>query len=869
MPEFPFLPLPALEIKDPPPGKPFPPPPGPRHPTRARQAERLGPIFERLAAVVSEDRDSVELRDDPGSLAPERVIVFEVAGSIGDFAAACRKVPGLEYFAERETEFEADDDFWVVDTRKGRKGRRRDDKALGGRLYAAMPDVRALRDLLSLWRRHQKGSEAEHGFKRWFDLDLFEQLRDLRPWGPEDRISDDAREDFLFDLESDPESTVALEVELWYRDNEPRRERARQDLADVVTQAGGSVVHQASIPPIGYEAALVRLPREELKRVVDREPVHLVVCDDIMFVRPQCSTFPHPAGRRALAGPAPGDPLPARGEPPVVALLDGVPVQRHQLLEGRVVIDDPDGLDERSLVSARSHGTAMASLIIHGDRNQGEAPLSRLIHVHPVMYAPENGPDERFHPDRLLIDTIYRAVLRMREGFGGGRPSAPQMFLVNLSVGDTRRPYAGWISPWARLLDYLAHTYGILFVVSAGNIKRLLPISRFDTMTTFEDAEASSREDAVLEGLGGQRSQRTLLSPSEALNVLTVGASHDEAADGSPGGGVTGPQVSPYVNRTLPNISSAMGLGHRKAIKPDILMPGGREHVLASPQGGQLYVRPGNTGSRHGIRAAAPDPAGTLNKEMNTGGTSVAAALATRAAHQVYDALMDPENASVLADADPAYRAVAVRALLVHSARWDESVASRLGSLYGPHGQGKHVERLDNVARLLGYGIPRLMDVLTCTAQRATMVGYGRIESKQMAVCRLPLPPSLAGVTVPRTLTVTLAWFSPVNVRHLAYRMARLDVTGGFAAALGTSREGNQPSSVSIPRGTLFHQRYHGEEAVQFVGDGEVALRITCKEPAGALDETIRYGLAVTIEAGEGIPVYEEVRQALAVRARA
>ena len=252
-------------------------------------------------------------------------------------------------------------------------------------------------------------------------------------------------------------------------------------------------------------------------------------------------------------------------------------------------------------------------------------------------------------------------------------------------------------------------------------------------MTAFEDAEASAREDAVLEGLGGQRSQRTLLSPSEALNVLTVGASHDEAADGSPGGVVTGPHVSPYVNRTLPNISSAMGLGHRKAIKPDILMPGGREHVLASPQGGQLYVRPGNTGSRSGIRAAAPDPAGTLNKEMNTGGTSVAAALATRAAHQLYDALMDSENGSVLADADPAYRAVVVRALLVHAARWDESVASKLGSLYGPHGQGKHVERLDNVARLLGYGIPRVMDVMTCTPHRATMVDGEPITEREQA----------------------------------------------------------------------------------------------------------------------------------------
>ena len=193
-----------------------------------------------------------------------------------------------------------------------------------------MPDLQALRELLSLWERHQGRLEAEDGRKAWFDL--FKLLRVLRPWGPEDRISDAAREDFLIDLESDPESRVSLEVELWYRESELQRERARRNLAGVVAQAGGSVVHRASIPPIGYEAALVRLPREEVLRVIDREPVHLVVSDDIMFVRPQSLGFPQPARRRASTGAAPDGPLPARDEPPIAALLDGVPVQRHRLL---------------------------------------------------------------------------------------------------------------------------------------------------------------------------------------------------------------------------------------------------------------------------------------------------------------------------------------------------------------------------------------------------------------------------------------------------------------------------------------------------------------------------------------------------------
>ena len=865
MSDFPLLPLPPPDVRNPLPGRGFVPS-RPHGPNRQRQSQRLGPVFDRLATTLDGDGDRLVLGDDPGGLAPERVIVFEVAGSIGDFAAACRRVPGLEYLAERDFEFEPDEDFWVVDTRKEREGQRRDDKPVQGRVYAAMPDVRALRQLLSLWRRYRDGADGDYGFKNWFDL--FDHLYDLRPWGPKDRVSDDTLEDFRQELQDDPHGPITVEVELWHRENLGQRNRARRKLARVVDQARGSLVHQASIPPIAYEAALVKLPREEMVRILDRELVHLMVCDDIMFVRPQCSPLPQPSSERLTAGASPAGAVPDPGQPPIAALLDGVPVQRHQLLDGRVVIDDPDALEDRSTVPGRHHGTAMASLILHGDRGQAEAPLSRLLHLHPVMYAPEDGRPERFPPDRLLVDTIYRAVLQMKEGDDDAEPTAPHVFLVNLSLGDTRRPYAGWISPWARLLDHLAHRHGILFVVSAGNIADPLPIPRFRTVSELENATPSSREDAVLDGLGRQRSKRTLLSPSEALNVVTVGAAHEEAADGGIGSNGTGTLLDPYGNASLPNISSAMGLGHCKAIKPEILMPGGREHVRAITGANGCSLLPGRAGRNFGVGAASPDEQGRLDRERNQSGTSVAAALATRAAHRLFDGLMDPENGGVLADADPAYYAVVVRALLVHGASWREATASKLGELYGPHGRGKHVARLDNVARLIGYGVPRMADAMTCTPERATLVGHGRIESGQMAVCRLPLPGSLSSVTVPRTITVTLAWFSPVNARNLAYRMAKLEVKGDFEADFGTPRAKHQPSHSSIPRGTLFHQRYHGDQAVQFVENGELAFSITCKESAGALDAPIRYGLVVTIEAGEGIPVYQEIRDRLVVRPR-
>jgi hypothetical protein len=89
-----------------------------------------------------------------------------------------------------------------------------------------------------------------------------------------------------------------------------------------------------------------------------------------------------------------------------------------------------------------------------------------------------------------------------------------------------------------------------------------------------------------------------------------------------------------------------------------------------------------------------------------------------------------------------------------------------------------------------------------------------------------------------------------------------------FDRAIGVVRERCQPSDKSVPRGSLFHVRYTGQEAVPFIDDGHIGFRVFCREQGGALDQSIRYGLAMTIEAGEGIAVYQEVRQRLGIQPR-
>ena len=104
MPEYPLLPLPAFERGDPPAPRSFVPS-APRV-SLGRQGERLGPIFERLANVLEEERDGLSLLDDPSSIAPERALVLEVAGSLADFQALAARVEGLEFLGDEESEFD-------------------------------------------------------------------------------------------------------------------------------------------------------------------------------------------------------------------------------------------------------------------------------------------------------------------------------------------------------------------------------------------------------------------------------------------------------------------------------------------------------------------------------------------------------------------------------------------------------------------------------------------------------------------------------------------------------------------------------------------------------------------------------------------
>jgi hypothetical protein len=193
------------------------------------------------------------------------------------------------------------------------------------------------------------------------------------------------------------------------------------------------------------------------------------------------------------------------------------------------------------------------------------------------------------------------------------------------------------VSPLARLLDFLAVRYNILFLVSGGNISDPLNIPDFESWVDFENASPQDREKAVIRALNAAKHDRTILSPAESLNGLTIGAQHHDNVATCQG---LHNAIDPFEDNTLPNVSSGLGLGHRRMIKPDLYFPGGREHVRMQTTGGGLKVSVGSPRKLYGLSAAAPDALGQgrLDQIALSDGTSSATALATRAGHRIFDA---------------------------------------------------------------------------------------------------------------------------------------------------------------------------------------------------------------------------------------
>jgi len=793
------------------------------------------------------------------------VLVLETVGSIEDFYVALRRLDGMSWLGELDDEADPDRDFFFEEESRATR-------ALPRRLYLIMSNQEGLSSFLRMWDIYRANPEApdfRRGFRKW--VGLFQQLRTVRFWGPEDRV---CKAELVADLEVRAESgldQMPLEVELWCRQDAVSQDRAETEASRIISGHNGRVLVASRIPEIAYHALLAELPIGEVQAFIQNPNMALVTCNQVMYLRP-CG--------QSSSVPPEGEPVTDWGMPekctrtrttgdPAVAILDGAPLLSHQLLDDRTVFDDPDDYEAEYEASERNHGTAMASLVLHGELDDPR-PLTRPVYVRPILKpdrgSAEHPPPERIPADVLHVDLVHRAVRRMLADDGGEPAVAPSVKIINLSVADQYRPFDRTPTPWARLLDYLSAKYGVLFIVSAGNHPTSLELACSPGEFEALKEEPSQLERVVVKALADHGYERRLLSPSEAINAVTVGSSYDDASDCGP----LGERFEPLTCRFLPSPVSAQGPGVRRSIKPDILFAGGRpvyrEHMGTGPR---AVIDPViKHDASPGQRAAAPSsrPA-VLSGVRYCRGTSNAAAMATHAAAHYYELvreLRQEPNGDRLADS---HTHVIVKALMLHTAGWGEA-RGLLEDCLAP-GNGDRVAEA-TLARLLGYGPARPEFVEGNSERRVTMLGAGHLERDQAHQYRMPLPPSLSGRTGLRRITATLAWVSPINARHNKYRCADLwfspydadDKEQDLKHFLGVDRREAQWQAAR--RGTVQHEIFEGAAATGFSDGERVCFQVSCRAAAGGFEGAIPYAFVVSLEIGPevgvDVDVYEEVR---------
>lgn len=818
---------------------------GPRlsTPGRDRQRERIGPQLERLQAALEARR--LRLADTAQGAEPELVLVIEVAGSVREFAAAVRRVEGLERLLE------AGD----LDLDDAEFGSAEGNARVGKTLYLLFTDARALQPLLTMWDRWQRGDRQPHGFARFGRV--FEQLVDIRPWGPRDRVAESGLHERL--AQRSPDEAIRVEVELWFRHSAEARGAAEGRVRAAVSGAGGTVVAHSAIEQIRYQGLLAELPVPQALKLIEAEPdIRLGVLDDVMHFRPLPQGIERSSDVTVETSDDAAPPVPAPETPAIVAILDGAAQANHPVLQERVVVDDPDDHDASYTASERAHGTAMVSLVTRGDLNAAESGLSRRVLLRPILVPDPRTPGwvntrpEVFPPNELPIDVVHRALHELFEDTPERSASAPSVRVINLSIGDPGRVFAGLVSPMARLLDWAAARYRVLLVVSAGNHDDEIQLDC--SLHEAQNPDDAELEAHTLRALHRDGRLRGLFSPGESANALTVGAAPDDAASPGP----SDPRRDPITTSTLAAPYSALGRGVRRSVKPDVLHAGGRLRYQIGDDGAQRPVlAPARSAVQPpGVLVAAA--AGlTRPRTRYEWGTTHAAALTTRFAARLHDMVESMPDRPDWLDTD--VWPVLLKALIVHGTQWGKARDVVARALPDVDGRG-HQQLAET---LIGYGRVDPDELLVGDPNRVVLLGGGRLQTGQAVQHQVPLPPSLNALRGKRRITTTLAWFTSCTSRNQRYRGVTLSLADHSLTPLADMEPGPERTvgHHAAQRGTVEHHVKSSSRATPVAADDALAFRVDCGNDALDGELEVPYALVVTLDVAPelDIDVHTEV----------
>lgn len=794
-------------------------------------------------------------------------MVLELLGSIPGFELAAQAL-GLEWLGSMESNKDGsippsdDEDSAAHDEMPS------DEVADAKVFYLTMPSEQGLRSLLAAWNRFSSG-DRPRSTKETPLWNMFAYLKDLRTWSSKDRVDPILARYVRARLEAQPEAMVSVEVDLWYRNEKQRRDQAFQKLTDLTTEVGGILVDQVEIPEIQYQGVLVQVPGSIALQMIDGgNGSGLASLDEIMRIRPQAA-FEGDELVSLEGGQELGEQRVPVNSKCIAAILDGYPVLQHEALSGRVVALEVDVLAADVPVSARLHGTAMASLIVRGDLARAEPPLISPLAVIPVL-SKSRLSTETTPPGKLAIGVIYRALNALVLQRGLPESQLSQVVVVNHSICDTQLPFVRATSPWASLIDYFSHHHRLLFVVSAGNITSAVPVSGVSALEELQGMNPELRDALVIGSLRESSGTRGLLCPAETVNGLTIGALHQD-------GGTPAPvsEIDPFQGLEMVSLNSALGLGINRSVKPDLTRNGGRSSLgISMNEAGQIQIHPARSVAM-GHKVARPGLNGESDRYGLSAGTSDAAALTTRSAIQIAAVLDEVFQQDGEQWTQRPARAVMLKTLLVHSARWGDVGALLYKTIMNPDNPAKRQAEKNETTRYIGFGKADPDRVLDGTNNRITLLADDLIKTDERHVFKLPIPAHMLKSRDLRSLTITLTWTTPIVIFSSDYRgvgLKLVDAEGKQIFWKGVKRdEVVQPVQTAMERGTVVHMQLAGSTLWQHGRSDGHALEIGVQAIAkhgSTKGAAVPYALAMTLEVATSVEtkIYEQLRNHIRAR---
>lgn len=223
------------------------------------RARRIDAQFEAAMAAIG---DQVRISDSILAADPQLVLVFEALDEQIDLANVADKL-GIEVLLEAEDAVLPTDDIRLTSDKPR-------NPFVASCLHAVCMNQSAFEKLLSLWRAWRDSRELPRGYSPL--RELFAHLKEVRPWGPQDRLQTIDWDEYFEGRVDD--RLHPIEVELWYRRSPAARDKSQREVAALVEQAGGRVsvtVTRGDGQRTGYVPVEVAMSDEELRAQVFRQ----------------------------------------------------------------------------------------------------------------------------------------------------------------------------------------------------------------------------------------------------------------------------------------------------------------------------------------------------------------------------------------------------------------------------------------------------------------------------------------------------------------------------------------------------------------------------------------------------------------------